>query len=103
MDVWNYFLLTLLIELPIIFFLFKQNRKYVLLIAFLLNLFTWPLLHVCLFYTKIDINVLELFVALLESVGFYLLLNCNWRKALLAGFLANGISYGIGILINHLQ
>jgi hypothetical protein len=102
MGVWNYFFLTLLIELPIILLLFKKDRKYVLLIAFLLNLFTWPLLHVCLFYTSININVLELGVASIESIGFYFLLNCSWRKGLLAGFLANGVSYGIGIIINSM-
>ncbi|MBP6432592.1 MAG: hypothetical protein KA319_12570 [Ferruginibacter sp.] len=102
MGVWNYFLLTLLIELPIILLLFKKDRKYVLLIAFLLNLFTWPLLHVLLFYTKINLNILEFCVALIESIGFYFLLNCSWKKAVLAGFLANGISYGIGIIINSM-
>jgi hypothetical protein len=101
MGVWKYFLLTLVIELPIIFFIFRQDKKYVLLIAFLLNLFTWPLLHVLLFYTKINLNSLEVSVALVESIGFYFLLNCSWKKALLAGFLANGVSYGIGLLINN--
>ncbi len=100
MSIWKYFVLTLLIELTIIYFLFKQEKKYVLLIAFLLNLFTWPLLHVLLFYTKININILELGVAMAESIGYYFLLGCSWKKAMLAGFLANTISYGIGVILN---
>ncbi len=102
MGVWNYFLLTLVIELPIVFFIFRQDKKYALLIAFLLNLFTWPVLHVLLFYTKMNLNFLEVGVALVESIGFYFLLNCSWKKALLAGVLANGVSYGIGIIINSM-
>jgi hypothetical protein len=101
MGVWKYFLLTLLIELPIVLLFFKQDKKYVLLVAFLLSLFTWPLLHVLLFYTKINLNILEVGIAIVESIGFYLLLNCGWKKALLVGLIANGVSYGVGILINN--
>jgi hypothetical protein len=101
MGVWKYFILTLLIELPIILGLFKIDKKYVFTCTFLLNLFTWPLLHVLLFYTKINLNSLEVGVALVESIGFYFLFDCGWKKALLAGFLANAISYGIGLLINN--
>ena len=64
MGVWNYFVLTLLLELPIVLLFFKGEWKFALLIGFLLNLFTWPLLHVLLFYTGIDINILEIGVAI---------------------------------------
>jgi hypothetical protein len=48
MPFYCYFLLTLLLELPIVLLFFKKQRKQVLLVGFLLNLFTWPLLHVLL-------------------------------------------------------
>lgn len=96
---WLYFLLTLVIELPIVFLFFKKEVKQVLIAGFLLNLFTWPLLHVLLFYTNANLNVLELGVAATESMGYKLMMNCTWKKAVLLGFVANAASYGIGLLI----
>ncbi len=101
MGVWNYFVLTLLLELPIVLLFFKSEWKFALLIGFLLNLFTWPLLHILLFYTGIDINILETGVAITESIGYYLLLQCSWKKAIALGFIANAVSYGVGLLLNH--
>ncbi len=101
MGVWNYFVLTLLLELPIVLLFFKSEWKFALLIGFLLNLFTWPLLHILLFYTGININILEIGVATTESTGYYLLLQCNWKKAIAVGFTTNIISYGIGIILNN--
>jgi len=101
MEAWLYFFVTLIIELPIVILFFKKQWKYALLIGFLLNLFTWPLLHVLLFYSNININILELGVAITESTGYYLLMQCSWKKALALGFLANAISYGIGIILNN--
>lgn len=74
---------------------------YALIVALLLNLFTWPLLHVLLHYTNIHTHVLELGVALTEGLGFWLLLPCRWQKAWGLAFLANGCSYGLGVLINR--
>jgi hypothetical protein len=96
-----YFLLTLLLEMPWVYFFFKKEIPFALVVALLLNLFTWPLLHVLLYYTGININVLELGVALTEGLGFWLLLSCRWQKAWGLAFLANGCSYGLGLLINQ--
>lgn len=101
MGVWNYFVLTLVLELPVVLFFFKADWKFVLLIGFLLNLFTWPLLHILLFYTGININILEIGVAITESTGYYLLMQCSWKKAIALGFTANAVSYGIGLLLNN--
>ncbi|MFN8253315.1 MAG: hypothetical protein U0V75_15715 [Ferruginibacter sp.] len=102
MSNWLYFLLTLLIELPVVFLFFRKEAKSALTAGFLLNLFTWPTLHVLLFYTHADINMLELGVAITEATGYRLLMNCSWKKAILLGFIANIASYGTGILINSL-
>lgn len=102
MSNWLYFFLTLLVELPIVFLFFGRETKSALTAGFLLNLFTWPTLHVLLFYTSANINLLELGVAVTESIGYKLLMHCSWKKALLLGFIANIASYGTGILINIL-
>ena len=101
MPVWFYFALTLIIELPVAILFFKKEWKFALLIGFLLNLFTWPLLHILLFYSTADINILEIGVAITESIGYYLLMQCSWKKALVLSFTANAFSYGIGIILNQ--
>jgi hypothetical protein len=101
MNIWWYFILTLVIELPLVGLFFKKDAKYALLIGFLLNLFTWPLLNIILYYTNWNINLLEAGVAITESIGYFLLMQCSWKKALAVGFTANAISYGFGIILNH--
>ena len=101
MPIWFYFFLTLILELPAVLLFFRKEWKYALLIGFLLNLFTWPLLHILLFSTGIDINLLELGVAVTEGIGYRLLMRCSWKKAMLLGFLANSFSYGVGEILNN--
>ena len=101
MAIWYYFILTLVIELPIVCIFFRKRWKYALLIGFLLNLFTWPTLNILLYYAKWNINVLEIGVAIIEGIGYYLLMQCGWKKALVLGFMTNAISYGIGLILNN--
>jgi len=101
MGAWFYFVVTLVIELPIVLLFFKKQWKFALLIGFLLNLFTWPVLHILLFYSSININILEIGVAITESIGYYLLMQCSWKRALALGFMANAVSYGIGLILNN--
>jgi hypothetical protein len=101
MSNWLYFLLTLVIELPVVYLFFKKETKQVLIAGFLLNLFTWPLLHVVLFYTHANIYLLEVCIAITESIGYKLMMHCGWKKAILLGFIANTASYGAGLLINY--
>jgi hypothetical protein len=101
MPLYFYFGITLLIELPIVILYFRKEWKRALTVAILLNLFTWPLLHIFLFETRININYLELVVALVEGFGYFLLMKCRWWQALLLSFFVNGLSYGVGILINN--
>jgi len=99
--IWYFFILTLLIELPLVLLFFYKEWKAALLIGFLLNLFTWPLLHIFLLNTGININILEVGVTLTEAVGYRLLVLCHWKKAFLVSVIANGASYGTGVLLNH--
>jgi hypothetical protein len=100
MPTWFYFILTLILELPIVLLFFKKEWKYALLIGFLLNLFTWPLLHILIYYTGADINILEFGVAIVEGLGYCIFMKCSWQKGFGVSFLANGFSYAVGLLIN---
>ena len=101
MNAWWYFGLTLLIELPVIFLFFRDRWNEVVIPFLLLNLFTWPLLHYFLLTTDLPVPFLELGVATTEMIGYKLLMKCSWKKSFAASFVANGISYDAGILINN--
>lgn len=100
MSPWWFFLLTLVIEFPIILLFYRDEWKHVVVPFFLLNLFTWPLLHFILFSTHLPLPILELGVAITEMLGYKLLMKSSWTKSAAASFIANGISYGAGIIIS---
>lgn len=99
MGIWLYFILTLVLELPVVCLFYKREWRSALLIGSLLNLFTWPLLHILLYYTNINIHLLETGVALVEGIGYAIFMKGKWTKAMLVSFLANGFSYGVGLLL----
>ena len=101
MPLYFYFLITLVVELPLVVLYFRKKWKQALLVGFLLNLFTWPLLHIFLFETAVNINLLEILVAMVEGLGYFILMKCKWWKGILLSVVVNGLSYGIGILINN--
>ncbi|MES2775922.1 MAG: hypothetical protein V4722_17230 [Bacteroidota bacterium] len=96
MPLYFYFLLTLLIEMPLVLAWLRRDRKEALLIGFLLNLFTWPLLVLLMGHTSIHLNILEVGVAIVESTGYWVFFRRKWWHCFVAGFVINGISYGIG-------
>lgn len=102
MSPWWFFVLTLVIEFPIIFLFYHKDWKEVIIPFLLLNLFTWPLLHFVLFSTDLPLPILEIGVALAEMIGYKLLMKSNWKKSATASFLANCVSYGAGILISKI-
>lgn len=102
MQIWIYFILTLILELPLVCLFYKSDWKNALIVGFLLNLFTWPLLHVLLYKTNADLNILEAGVALAEGAGYIIFMKGKWYKAMLVSFLVNGFSYGAGLLMNNL-
>lgn len=101
MSLYWYFLLTVVIEVPVIILMVSGNMKEKILIAFLLNLFTWPLLHVLFYYTNMNIYFMEISIAVTEGVGYWLFFKNTFVKSIVAGFVANGLSYGIGLLIQQ--
>jgi hypothetical protein len=101
MSPWLFFVLTLVLEYPVILFFYRKQPKEVTLPFLLLNLFTWPLLHFFLLTTDISLPFMELGVALTEMTGYKLLMKSSWKKSIAAAFIANGLSYGAGLLINN--
>ena len=101
MIAWWFFLLTLVLEAPVIYAGYRKASVRWWIPFLLLNLFTWPLLHYLLLTTTLSINLLESGVTLAEATGYYLLVQQKAGKALLLSLLANGTSYGAGLIINR--
>jgi len=100
---FQYFFYTLLMELPVITVFYNREWKKILIIGFLLNLFTWPLLTLLYFYTGIHLLFLELGVVILEAIGFRVFLVGSLKKALLVSLLANSISLFVAVLLNGIS
>lgn len=100
---FQYFFYTLLLELPVLIVCYIKEWKKILIVGFLLNLFTWPLLTLLYFYTDIHLLLLELGVLIIEAIGFRIFLNTSLKKSLLVSFLANGISLFVAVLLNGIS
>ncbi len=103
------FVLTLIIEIPILFVFYKtifklKKQSFLNLfgIGFLASALTLPYLW---FVLPLYINTIyyiylgELLVFLIEALIYYWLIDIKLSKALIISFVANLISFGIGVLI----
>ena len=94
------FLITLLIELPIVILFFKRKkRKEAAWMAVLINIITWSIAHIIFFSTELPIYPVAIGLAIGEAIAFYLLLNCNLKKAISIAILTNLLSFYITQLI----
>ncbi len=94
------FLLTILIELPVIAFFFNRRKRLAALqMALLINIISWSVAHIIIFSTDIQIYYIAAGLAIGEAIAFYKLLDCNWKKAIILSLLVNGLSFFITQLI----
>lgn len=103
MKIFLFFILTVLIEIPILIWLLKGKRKNIIAIGFLLNLFTWSTLHLLYLHFNVNINLLEFAVAITEGILLQIYFKNGWPKSFYISFLANSITYLTGILIYELN
>ncbi|GAB3949336.1 hypothetical protein GCM10028805_25330 [Spirosoma harenae] len=97
---WIYLVKTWLIEIPILFlFLRKQDKSgNILWLGILISASTWPFLMYYYFNYGGNIFLLEILVALVESVWVRVLWKTTWPYSLLVGFTCNTVSFGLGWL-----
>ena len=88
--------LTLLIELPVAYLWGLRKRE--LLTVFMANLMTNPL-AVALHLTGIPQIPIEIGVVLAEGAAYRLHVD---RRPWLLAVISNGVSWGIGLLLNHI-
>ncbi|MEO6548872.1 MAG: hypothetical protein ABIN94_12775 [Ferruginibacter sp.] len=94
------FLLTILIELPIIGLFFKRKkRQQALLMALLINIISWAAAHVIFFSVDVNMFYVAVVLAAGEAIAFHMLLDCRWVKAIVMSLIVNSLSYFIIHLI----
>jgi riboflavin transporter FmnP len=88
------FLISLLVELPIVILFFKRKkRKEAAWMAVLINIISWSIAHIIFFSTELPVYYVAIGLAIGEAIAFFLLLNCNWKKAISIAVLANSLSF----------
>ncbi len=94
MDLLFNFLLTILVELPIVGFFFKKRkRKAAWLVCLLANLVTWPIVNIIRLNTDWNLEIVEIGVVILEGAAYWFFLGRNWTKAISITILANAASF----------
>jgi hypothetical protein len=87
-------LLTLLIELPIVALFFKRRkRSKALMYGLLVNLVSWPVMHILKLSAGVNIYLIEIIVITGEAIGLWLLMECGWKKGFLMAVIANCLSF----------
>lgn len=88
------FLLTILIELPIIALFFKRKKRQAALgMAFLINIISWSITHIIFFTFDINMYYVAIVLAIGEAIAFHFLLPCNWKKAFVISLIVNSLSF----------
>lgn len=103
MEMFQYLLYTLLLELPVVLLCYRSQWKTVVPVTMLLNFFTWPLLTLLFYNTHIPLLILEAAVFIAEAIGFKIFFSGKWQKALLVSFGANGLSLLIGVWVSGIS
>ena len=87
-------LLTFILELPIAGFFFKKRkRRMAYFVCLFVNLVTWPIMNIIRLKTEWNLNIVEVFVIIAEGIGYWLILKCGWKKAILITIVSNIVSF----------
>ena len=104
MDLLLYLGLTILIELPVfLIFWSREGWGKAILFCILVNGFTNPTLNLLLREYPLDIYLMECAVVAVEAALAVAIFRSSWGRALLFSLLANGLSYGIGVVLFTLK
>jgi hypothetical protein len=94
-------IITIIIEFLIYLLFIKKQYKKLLIYSILINSFTNPLANL-FFSLNYNIFIIELFVFLIEVVLIKYLFNLRLKKSIIISFLANLISFLIGIILSFI-
>lgn len=86
--------IILLVELPIIMLFFKQKKRLkAVWNALMINLVSWPIMHIFIITYDFDQNYIEAGVIIFESIAFLIFTKCGWKKGFSMSIIANIASF----------
>ncbi len=101
MDLALEIFIILLVELPIIMLFFKQKkRRDALGYAIMINLVSWPIVHILKLTTELNVNYIEAGVIIFEAVALLIYTKCGWKKGFSMSVIANIASFFLLKLIH---
>ena len=93
-----YFLITIIVELPVIYYLTKIKFKEAIVYSFLINSFTWPLAMIA-YHLEFNFYLIEVLVALTESILLLALIQKNYLKLVITTLIMNAITAALSFLL----
>ena len=93
-----YFLITIIVELPVIYYLTKIKLKEAIVYSFLINSFTWPLAMIA-YNLGANFYLIEVLVALTESILLLALIQKNYLKLVITTLIMNAITAALSFLL----
>jgi hypothetical protein len=83
-------ILILLIELPLVSYMFnKKRRGEAVLFAFLFNMVTWSTINIIFVSTEINTLPFQIPMIALEAYGFKRFLKKSWKKSIFISVIIN--------------
>lgn len=95
------YLTTIISEISVVCLFLNKKRKahLVLIVSFLANTFTHPIVIYFYHIRNIPFLIVEIGAFIVEAIIYKYLLNLKWKEALLISLIANILSILIGIFI----
>jgi|SRR3989344_2222840 len=93
-----YFLITIIVELPVIYYLTKIKFKEAIVYSFLINSFTWPLAMIA-YHLEFNFYLIEVLVVLTESILLLALIQKTYPKLLIAAIIMNTITAALSFFM----
>jgi hypothetical protein len=97
---WIYFILTLLVEIPVYYLFKKTPLVFTILTLFLSNAFTWSCLHIVLHYFNWNIYILEFVVVWIEAIILNLFLVGSFTRSFFIALVQNAASFFLGVWVH---
>lgn len=102
LTIFSYLLIILLAQLATAWVFYKDERPFVLLICFLLNLFTWSAMMLLDSVVSLHIAILLAGVFLLQATGYRIFMKSSWQKAFLVSLVGNIASLALAFLFQKI-
>ncbi len=102
LTIFIYFFIILLAQLVTVWFFYKEERPFALLICFLLNLFTWSAMMLIDSVVSLHIAIMLTGLCLLQVAGYRIFMKGGWQRAFMVSLVANAASLALAFLFQKI-